>query len=77
MEKTSDHEIVSYQPNSEKSPVPKQTPTNIAKAAWELWNSLERLNALLWQTFSDDFIIIDEQMEWKQPEISEDEDLPF
>jgi len=68
---------LSYQPDCKKSTVPKQMPTNIAKAAWELWNSLERLNALLWQTFSDDFIIIDEQMEWKQPEIPDDEVLPF
>jgi len=75
MENTTVHEKLSYQPDCEKSTVPKQIPTKIAKAAWELWNSLERLNNLLWETFSDDFIIIDEQMECKQSEI--DEEFPF
>ena len=77
MENTNAPKTLSYQPDCKKSNGPKQIPTKIAKAAWELWNSLEKLNALLWETFSDDFLIIEEQMEWTQPEISEDQELPF
>jgi hypothetical protein len=65
------------QQNREKYTTPKQIPTHIAKAAWELWNSSNKLNYLLWETFSEDFIIIDEQMERELPDIPEEEEFPF
>jgi len=73
MERIVNPQKTSCQSDNDNFPVLNRIPVNIAKAAWELWMSLEKLNALLWETFCDDFLIIDEQMERTLPEISEDD----
>lgn len=77
MKNISTHEDLFHQPDYEKSTIPVQLPNKIIKAAWELSISLKMLDQLLSETFSDDFTIIDEQIEWKPPEKLEDEMLLF
>jgi len=60
-----------------KTPRSEQIPAKVANAALEVWNSCNQLTDLLWETFSEDFIIIDEQMEREVPQIPVDDDLPF
>lgn len=65
------------QTNSIKTPLPGQIPAKVANAALEVWNSCNQLTDMLWEIFSEDFIIIDEQMERKLPEIPVEDELLF
>ena len=59
--------------NDTKKPV--QVSSKIANAARDVWNTCIQLSDLLWDVFSDDFIIIEEQMERDMPSMYDDDDI--
>ena len=61
--------------NDTKKPV--QVSSKIAKAARDVWNACIQLSDLLWDVFSDDFVIIEEQMERDLPSMYDDDNFDF